>query len=164
MIESADNQNNINEALSDEASLPVTDAAVSEEAGSDAPNTGNGEAEEENGKGTDDGAVDYEALIREDTAVLREEFSERRDLKDITELENPLRYAALRDLGLSPVEAYLATARRTVRDNRSHLYSARTVSSSQKGVMPESELQAARDIFVGVSDADIRKLYRRVTK
>ena len=66
--------------------------------------------------------IDYAALAKEDVKILSEEFSELEGLSDITELENPLRYAALRDLGLTPTEAYLATTRRKrERDNRAHL-------------------------------------------
>ena len=85
------------------------------------------EAPEEN---TEAASVDYAELVREDVRALRSEFSELAGLADITELENPLRYAALRDLGLSPAEAYLATARKErARDNRSHLYGAPIINS-----------------------------------
>ena len=109
--------------------------------------------------------ADYENIAREDIASLREEFDELMDLTDITELDNPLRYAALRDLGLSPKEAYLATqSTRRKSDNRSHLYPAPKISSQSIGVMPERELEAARELFSDISDAEIRKLYRKVTK
>ena len=107
-------------------------------------------------------AIDYADLAARDAAELRREFSELCDLKDICELENPLRYAALRDLGLSPAEAYLATTRVRKRDNRAHLYATRAISSSTSTVMSEGELAAAREIFSGVSDSEIRSLYKRV--
>lgn len=107
-------------------------------------------------------AIDYADLAARDAAELRREFSELSDLKDICELENPLRYAALRDLGLSPAEAYLATTRVRKRDNRAHLYATRAISSSTSAVMSEGELAAAREIFSGVSDSEIRSLYKRV--
>ena len=109
--------------------------------------------------------VDYESIARDDIIALREEFRELRYVSDITELDNPLRYAALRDLGLSPKEAYLATqGARQRQDNRSHLYPAPRVSSQGVGIMPERELEAAREIFSDISDAEIRKLYRKVTR
>ena len=108
--------------------------------------------------------VDYAKVIMEDIQLLKEEFSELCELEDITELPDPLRYAALRDLGLTAAEAYLATAKRQKKDNRSHLISTRTVSVSHQNSMSESELAAAREIFSGVSDSEIRKLYKRVTK
>ena len=110
-------------------------------------------------------SVDYAELVREDVRALKSEFSELSGLSDITELENPLRYAALRDLGLSPAEAYLATARKQrARDNRSHLYGAPIINSRRSGVIPESEMAAAREIFGGVPDSEIRRLYKKVTK
>ena len=109
-------------------------------------------------------AVDYAVIVEEDLRILKEEFRELSSITDITELNDPLRYAALRDLGLTPAEAYLATAKRQKRDNRSHLVATRTLSAAQNGSMSDAELAAAREIFVGVSDAEIRKLYKRVTK
>ena len=109
-------------------------------------------------------ALDYAAVVEEDIRILKEEFHELAYLSDITELNDPLRYAALRDLGLTPAEAYLATAKRQKKDNRSHLIATRTLSTARVGSMTDAELSAAREIFSGVSDAEIRKLYRRVTK
>ena len=111
-----------------------------------------------------DGAVDYAAVVEEDIRILKEEFRELSTLTDICELSDPLRYAALRDLGLTPAEAYLATAKRPKKDNRSHLFATRAVSTSPLGSMSDAELAAAREIFDGVSDSEIRKLYKRVTK
>lgn len=109
-------------------------------------------------------SVDYAAVVKSDVAELSAEFSELRGLTDITELENPLRYAALRDLGLTAAEAYLATTKnRRKADNRSHLFGMPMVSSSPSGSMPERELEAAREIFTDISDAQIRKLYKKVT-
>ena len=108
--------------------------------------------------------VDYAAVVEEDIRILKEEFAELSSLSDICELNDPLRYAALRDLGLTPAEAYLATAKRQKKDNRSHLVATRTVSRAPLGSMSDAELAAAREIFDGVPDSEIRKLYKRVTK
>ena len=103
--------------------------------------------------------------MRSDVAELSAEFSELRGLTDITELENPLRYATLRDLGLTAAEAYLATTKnRRKTDNRSHLFGMPMVSSSQTGSMPDRELEAAREIFTDMSDSEIRNLYKKVTQ
>ena len=109
--------------------------------------------------------IDYEKIIEDDLAELRSEFHELSDVTSITELNNPLRYAALRDLGLSPTEAYLATKKRVPADTRAHLdtaYGRR--ASSPYGSMPQRELTAARELFGDLSDADIQRLYRKVTK
>jgi hypothetical protein len=111
------------------------------------------------------GEIDYAALVEEDLATLSKQFPELSGITDITELENPLRYAALRDLGLTPEEAYLASGRvRQAYDNRSHLNSSPRRLTPRAGVMSEGELEAARHIFSDLSDAQIRNLYRKVTK
>lgn len=77
---------------------------------------------------------------------------------------NLSRYRELRALGLDSREAYAATAKRRVRgDTRSHLSSSigRGSSVNRTG-MTESELRSAREIFDGMSDAEIRRLYKRV--
>ena len=108
--------------------------------------------------------IDYAQIVKEDLMILRDEFTELSEIEDICELNDPLRYAALRDLGLSPQEAYLATSKRQKKDNRSHLFATQNISVSRNGAMSDSELAAAREIFPGVSDREIRKLYKRVTK
>lgn len=110
--------------------------------------------------------VNYEALVEQDVAELSREFPELEGIKNITELENPIRYAALRDLGLSPAEAYLATTKkRRIPDTRSHLYSSVPGASAlPKGSMSDGELSMARELFPDISDSEIRKLYKTVTK
>ena len=109
--------------------------------------------------------IDYEALIASDVSTLKTEFPELRGIKDITDLENPLRYAALRDLGLTPEEAYLATSKRRVQDTRAHLRSAHGRSAAASvGMMSQHELATARDLFPGLSDSEIQRLYKRVSK
>ena len=111
---------------------------------------------------------DYEAIIESDLRELREKFPELSGLNDITELENPVRYGALRDLGLSPEEAYRATTptkpfQRI--DNRSHLRSSAARSSAVKSsAMSYRELEVAREIFSGVPDSEIQRLYKKVTR
>lgn len=110
-------------------------------------------------------SFNYEELAKEDILALREEFPELDGIEDITELHDPLRYAALRDLGFSPREAYIATSKRERGyDNRAHLKSAvPRFAGLPRGAMPESELARARMIFDGLSDSEIRKLYKKVT-
>ena len=151
---------NANESLHYEEEKIDTD--TDRQDGSDIESANVSESNEETV--SEESSPDYEAIARDDMLALKAEFPELANIDDITELDNPLRYAALRDLGLTPREAYLATVRHKKRDNRSHLYATHAVSASQSGVMPESELMAAREIFTDVSDAQIRKLYKRVTK
>lgn len=110
--------------------------------------------------------VDYARLAEEDLNTLKLEFSELSGAKSLLDLDNPLRYAQLRDLGLSAREAFLAT--RTPKrkgDNRQHLSkSVPGGASPMRGVMTDGELSSARDLFSGVSDSEIRRLYKRVTQ
>lgn len=110
-------------------------------------------------------APDYEALEREDLAALRAEFPELASVNTLSSLDDPTRYGELRDLGLSPREAYLATAKRQIpkADNRAHLQSAmpRAVSGGSGGISPR-ELEEARSLFSDLSDAEIRRLYQKV--
>ena len=108
---------------------------------------------------------DYEAIVKEDIAALKAEFPELGGINDITDLNNPLRYAALRDLGLSPAEAYLATAKRIKTDTRAHLKSAHGRSAAPAGSsMSYAELATARELFPGKNDSELARLYKRVTK
>ncbi len=113
-------------------------------------------------------ATDYSEtadLLEEDLSFLRESFPELSSLADISGLPNPTRYAALRDLGLTPEEAYLATAKREARDNRAHLRAAVPAASKPPySSMTRREWQAARELFEDMSDSEIEKLYRKVTK
>ena len=110
---------------------------------------------------------DYEALIEEDLEALRNSIPELEGIKDITELENPVRYGALRDLGLSPEEAYRATTqgKRARPDNRAHLISsAPRAIRTQSSDMTYRELEMAREIFTRIPDAEIQRLYKKVTR
>ena len=129
-------------------------------------NTQDSEPQSLTNEDNDEAEINYEELVRQDVLALTKEFPELSEIKDITELENPIRYAALRDLGLTPAEAYLATSkkRRSV-DTRSHLYSSVPGASAlPKGTISERELTAARELFPDISDSEIRKLYKTVTK
>lgn len=112
-----------------------------------------------------DEKVDYEEIMIEDLAELKDEFPELHGLGSIAELDNPLRYAALRDMGLSAREAYLASSYRSARaDNRSHLKNAvpRAARGNTSG-MSRSELLYARELFSELSDTEIYNLYKRVS-
>ena len=110
--------------------------------------------------------TDYDKIAREDLIALKEQFPEVGEITSITELDNPLRYAALRDLGLTPREAYLATQRRKdLYDNRNHLRgSVPRSAGGLGGSMSQSELSAARELFSGLSDRELQRLYKTVTK
>lgn len=110
--------------------------------------------------------IDYAALAAEDLAALKAQFPALKSLSSLAALTNPVRYAELRELGLSPKEAYLASGGtpRAIRDNRSHLLSAvpRTSAAAAEGISV-SEMAEARRLFSDLSDAQIYKLHKKVT-
>lgn len=104
-------------------------------------------------------------ILEEDLDLLKKDFSELQDISDISQLPNPTRYAALRDLGLTPKEAYLATSPIKKTDTRSHLKTGVPhISKSPVSSMTRREWQIARALFEDMNDSDIEKLYRKVTK
>ena len=104
--------------------------------------------------------------LEEDIKELKAGFAELSELESITELDNPVRYAALRDIGLSPSEAYLLTSRRIMKqDNRAHLTSTVPAAAKSPDIgLGKHEMAQLRDIFGDVSDAEIYNLYKKVTQ
>ncbi len=109
---------------------------------------------------------DYQKLEREDLEALKAQFPALSGLSSLCFLSDPVRYAELRDLGLSPAEAYLATggALRKRSDNRAHLQSA----VPRRGAVVTSALSSeqmaeARRLFSDLSDAQIHRLFKKVT-
>lgn len=99
-----------------------------------------------------------------DLEELREEFPELAAVESLTDVEGATRYAALRDLGLTPAEAYRATRKTPTRQNtRAHLSSAvpRMAASPREGISRE-ELRTMRGIFGDLSDAELQRLYKKV--
>ena len=111
-------------------------------------------------------AIDDEQLMADDLRELKSEFPELSALSDLAALPNAMRYAALRDLGLTATEAYLATAGKgRKRDNRSHLVTAVSRSAgAPRNTMSREELAIAKELFRDMSDTQIYDLYRRVKK
>lgn len=143
-----------NESAVDRGGTPVTDGG--EDAG-DTPDEG----AESNGAG-----IDYGELMRRDLATLKASFPELAGLNDIADMRGALRYAALRDLGLTAEEAYMAaSAPRVRKDNRAHLSAPVTRGASTAMVgMSQGELHTARELFGDMTDADIYNLYKRVSR
>lgn len=109
--------------------------------------------------------TDYEELMRSDLCELKALFPHLADKRSIRELNDPLRYARLRDLGLTPKEAFLATGGMDAAyDNRSHVRSsvAHRAAAASTGIS-QRELEAARMIFSDLSDREIQRLYKKVT-
>jgi hypothetical protein len=115
---------------------------------------------------TDVQTAEVADILAEDVEELKREFAELSELDDITELSNPTRYAALRDLGLTPREAFLATSAPVIKyDNRSHLSGAvPRRAGSASDMLGAGELMAARELFADLSDREIQKLYKKVSR
>ena len=110
--------------------------------------------------------VDYAAVLGADIEELKATFPELGGMQNIDELADPVRFGALRDLGLTAKEAYLASGgKKRSYDNRTHLISSVPggARSAVDGIS-RVELDMARDIFGSMSEGEIQKLYRKVTK
>ena len=115
--------------------------------------------------GSDELEVDYAARVEEDLNEIRKQFPALSDLNDISELKNPLRFGALRDLGLTVKEAFLASGgAKSSYDNRSHLTASVPKRASSGIEMTRKEYEVAKDLFSTLSDSEIKKLYQRVAK
>ena len=112
-------------------------------------------------------APDYEALAAEDLAEIHRLVPALEGVTHLAELPNAVRYAALRDTGLSVEEALWAAchavvAGRAPYDNRSHLRSSvPRGAAGNPAAMTASEMQAAKDLFGDLSEAEIERLYLR---
>lgn len=116
--------------------------------------------------GAEDTPIDYAALAAEDLKALKSQFPALRELSSLASLSDPIRYAELREMGLSPKEAYLATggAVRKPTDNRAHLLSAVPRASALTATpISGDEMAQARRLFSDLSDAQIHQLYKKVT-
>ena len=88
------------------------------------------------------------------------------DFPELAPSDDGERYRELRSLGLTPKEAYFASASRSYKfDTRSHLTSAMPkMAKSPTGSMSVREMTEAREIFPGLTDRQIENLYKTVTK
>lgn len=110
--------------------------------------------------------IDYAAVLGADIEELKSTFPELGGMQNIDELADPIRFGALRDLGLTAKEAYLASGgKKRSYDNRTHLVSSVPggARSAVDGIS-RAELDMARDIFGSMSETEIQRLYRKVTK
>ena len=120
------------------------------------------------GDGCEIPATDYERMAEEDLAALKAAVPELAGLGSLGELSDPSRYGALREAGLSPVEAYCALHAKKLlsgrtADNRAHLAPSMGRTTSAVGArLSARELDEARALFPSLSDREIEGLYRRV--
>ena len=113
----------------------------------------------------ENGEIDYAKRLDEDLAQIREQFPSLHGLRDVTDLKDPLRFGALRDLGLSAKEAFLASGgAKAGYDNRTHLTASVPKRASNGIEMTRKEYEVVKDLFSHLSDSEIKKLYQRATK
>lgn len=163
-----ENVNNTSQNSRDSAEDAVSDSVPEQSIVSDDEGAQTEHAEEK------DTEIDYSVIAAEDLAEIKKLFPEFSDLQDIRELNNAVRFAQLRDAGLSVSEALAATnmdrmisslAKRMSRqDTKSHLRSAvPSASALQKNRMSAEELHSARELFGSLSDRELERLYKRAT-
>lgn len=85
-------------------------------------------------------------------------------ISSLEDIKNSSQYVALRDKGVSPEEAY-AQVIQPKEDGKKHMTATASKTTPSRGAqMTAFEKRAARDLFPGMSDAEIQKLYKRVSK
>ena len=122
----------------------------------------------DDGTPTDDveDATDYAALAAADLAEIKRMAPSLAGLSHLAELPNALRYAALRDAGLSVEEALHAACHAFVTpraaDNRTHLRSAVPIGAAgTPSPMTAAEMREARELFGDLTEGEIERLYAR---
>lgn len=111
-------------------------------------------------------ATDYAALAAADLAEIKRMAPSLAGLSHLAELPNALRYAALRDAGLSVEEALYAACHAFVTpraaDNRAHLRSAVPIGAAgTPSPMTAAEMREARELFGDLTEGEIERLYAR---
>ena len=151
----------------DSAAESVTeDSAADQLTEHSAATDGEGAIFESEPEADEPGGESPEDTLALELDALRADCPELAGVGSLSEIEGAIRYGELRELGLSPREAYLATRpRRTLQQSRAHLTSASPASRRATApAIPQRELRLAREIFDGLSDTEIEALYKRVTR
>lgn len=142
----------------------AAEPADGKEAGAES-HTGSAAGESEDADAT--GApVDYAALAARDLGEIKRLAPALAGLSHLAELPNALRYAALRDAGLSVEEALHAACHAYLApraaDNRAHLRSAVPIGAAgTPSRMTAAEMREARELFGDLTEGEIERLYAR---
>lgn len=117
-----------------------------------------------------------EKMMAEDLAEIKAQIPGAAKYKSPTEFPAFRRFGELRDLGLSPVEAFrashpndvaaavAATAKATA-DSKGHMTSVVPKGAKDTTVsIPKDELEMYRDMYPEMSDKELTALYKRATK
>ncbi len=122
--------------------------------------------------------VEFEKKMKADLAEVQSAYPETKGLKTITEIENFAEFGRLRDLGLSPKQAYaaanpdgvrksVATAvkQQSINDTKSHLRTAVPAGAKDNSIkMPKKDLAYWRDLFPNKTDKELVELYKQSLK
>lgn len=127
--------------------------------------TGGAAGESDDADATGEG-VDYAALAARDLGEIKRLAPALAGLSHLAELPNALRYAALRDAGLSVEEALHAACHAYLApraaDNRAHLRSAVPIGAAgTPSRMTAAEMREARELFGDLTEGEIERLYAR---
>ena len=128
-------------------------------------------AEKEGENETPDGDVRFERQAENDLAELQAIDPDAARYRHIGEMPGALRFAELRELGLSVEEAYYAVRGAASekplpeRGGRAHLHGSVPGRAATGGVgMTVGEIEAARRLFPNLPDREIASLFRRVNE
>ena len=116
----------------------------------------------------------FNAKISADLAEVQAAYPDTKAYKSVKDFPNFKEFGRLRDLGLSPKQAYIAshpdavrqnvaaaTRQQSLNDTKKHLKPAVSKASRDNTItMTKKELAECRDLFPGMSDREIMKLYR----
>ncbi|MBE6655966.1 MAG: hypothetical protein E7609_03715 [Ruminococcaceae bacterium] len=153
-----------------ESALSESDTQSTAEAGAKEPDIAASESALENeGPSTSpaiEEEIDYERLASEDLAEIKRLDPAYAPAAHLGELPFARRFAELRDLGLSVKEALAAAAPRFERhDGRAHLRAVVPRGTrAPEDTLDRDRMKEAKQLFGGLSEAEINALYRRVSK
>ena len=116
----------------------------------------------------------FNAKIAADLAEVQAAYPDAKAYASVMDFPNFKEFGRLRDLGLSPKQAYIAshpdavrqnvaaaTRQQSLNDTKKHLKPAVSKASRDNTItMTKKELAECRDLFPGMSDKEIMKLYR----
>ncbi len=135
------------------------------------------ERAEEGGEetGGDDGQPDFAAMAAADAAEIAKAYPAL-GIKSLAELKNLKRFGELREMGMTAVEAFLATNADRLTANaeqvgankatgKAHLQSvAKKAGARATSQMTKAERDTARELFGDLSDEELEGLFKKVTK
>lgn len=122
--------------------------------------------------------MQFEQKMKADLAEVHAAFPETRQYDSVTKFPNLKKFGEFRDLGLSPKEAYIAanpdtvrqsvataTKRQSLNETKNHLKPVVSKESKDNSItITKKELLEYRDMFPGMSDKEIIRLYRQAKK